>query len=189
MNQAFFKTAALMKAQNTFQFSTTSAQFDSAGFIYGFFQEKRRCCFKILQISKVWILKLRFSAFMSIVSLISLVVMTLFSSFWRASFTAEILLSSKRDFSCAHISYFRNRSSAFSTYCQMRWLIFSGLMQNSFPISQGFLFSWYLICKIAQTFPRKFFDSYVLGFAILRILTSEESLLAITGISGITIGS
>jgi len=189
MNQACLETAALMKAQNTFLFSMTSGLLDSGGFIYGFFQENQSYFLMIFQISQVWIQRFQWIWSMSIVSLISFVVMTLFYSLSRASFTAWTLFSSQRDFSCACNWYFWDLSSAFSTNWRMRWLIFSGRMQNSFPISQGFLLSMYRICNIAFTFPRKFFDSWVLGFAILRILIIWKSFFISSGIYGASIGS
>ena len=47
----------------------------------------------------------------------------------------------------------------------MRWLIFSGLMQNYFPIFWGFKFSTNLMWRISLMLPRKFQASLVQGFA------------------------
>ena len=74
--------------------------------------------------------------------------------------------------SCAQISFLKAQSSAFKTNCLMRALIFSGRMQKILPISFGFLHSIRRMCKIALTFPKKFFDSYVQGCAIYHVLIS-----------------
>ena len=67
-------------------------------------------------------------------------------------------------------------------------MIFSGQMQNSFPISQGFLFSTYLKWRISHTLPKKFFDSWVLGFAIFLIFRFSNVNFLTSGGAGISIG-
>ena len=171
-NRAPLRTAAQINARNTFQFCTTSSHSDSAGLIWGFLQENQRWCLKIFRISHIYKLRWAFSCVKLIVSWMSFVVRTFPERVFSASFTASTFYVMRICHSWAQISFFKAQSSAFKTNCLMSALIFSGRMQNSFPISFGFQPSMRRMCKIAFTFPRKFFDSCVQGWAIYHILIS-----------------
>ena len=105
-----------------------------------------------------------------IVSWMSFVVITLFCKCFKASQTISIRNSSNPIHINSLFFHSSNLSSIPMTYCFTKAFSFSGRMQKIHPIYFGLSFSSYLKCKISQTFPKKFFASWVLGLAIYTLL-------------------
>lgn len=89
---------------------------------------------------------------------------------FKASFTNCKRWDFKFARSASHACLWVNLSSIPITYWLIRAFSFSGQMQNRLPISLGFSFSSYHNMRISHKFPRKFFASWVQGWAICTLL-------------------